>query len=1155
MTKKVLALLLSVLMLIGMFPMSAAAATDATTRVKGLKPDGGLDAVSVSATVEGTAHTVTLSGHVKTTRKEGNGDAACWAGVGILPPAGYEKNTKVSYALSDGGASASFVLNNTDGTLDDIQDSQKGFYIWIDVDNQTSGDVDLSLKWEADEQSAATETFNFVWTALTYCLCTLECKCENSTCECTKCECADCKGKEEEDEISYVAITPADRVVKLANALGVVGVQTSSLSFDAASSVNTVAITARAKPSISAEEKAQNLPWFGVGIIAPEGMTKLETYTGNAKAADGQVTYNKYTADDPSLALDWMQAEGKYGYGLWLDATDEEETDGFVKTLKWTNDDGSQTVYEIVKFTWTATAEQTTIALDEVGFAADAAAAESGIKAAVAKVNKNFTLPANDVAPNTMWATFSLDGTPDGDLKITFKNGSNEYVETIEAAKVSKNSTGGVAYVSFDDQAKTNFPSGSIGGEYTISATINGRAAAATKTLKIYEVIKNYNDEGATPNATELSTGETAPTKPAETPTREGYTFKGWGDGEKSNNDYTITFTAEWEEDNEDGCQCPGCVEGDEECTCDGNCSDGECECPNCNPEEPMPDHEHNWGSVVWAADWTETEDGGWTITATQSCTVTDEEHTENLTVNVEVVTVNPDCTTPGTITYSATATLMDGTTETYSSDKVVNLDATGHTWGEEIEWDWSDVENGNATATRTCEVCSATESKTDNAVASEVTDPTCTEAGYTTYTATVTFDGDEEPTIGETVAEGAPATGHEFEKNEDGTKLVCKNGCGTELDFEASEDGDTETAVLVDSGIQDITDDLAATSFNTAEAIEAELQTKVDAQSGYSSENIAIYDVQLLINNETTTGWEVADADAVKEYGTVTAFLPYPEAIDDYTKYDFVVLHMISHGDNAGYVEVVTDVSADSTGLTIKLTSLSPVAVSWKEKAAEQPKPPVSGGDDDEEEPGTEKPAYNNCPKDSTCPIAQFKDTATTGWYHDAVHFVLDNGLMSGNGDGTFTPDSTLTRAMLVQILYNLEGKPADVGPVSFSDVDATVWYADAVRWAASHGIVAGNGDGTFSPEAAITREQVAVIFRNYAKNYLGKNVGIAERTDISKYTDAGKASRWAVDALKWAVGTGLISGTTSTTLEPAATATRAQAASILMKYCENLA
>ena len=197
-----------------------------------------------------------------------------------------------------------------------------------------------------------------------------------------------------------------------------------------------------------------------------------------------------------------------------------------------------------------------------------------------------------------------------------------------------------------------------------------------------------------------------------------------------------------------------------------------------------------------------------------------------------------------------------------------------------------------------------------------------------------------------------------------------------------------------------------------------------------------------------------------------------------------------------------------------------------------------------------TPEPETPACPQDSTCPIAKFTDTSVTGWYHDALHYALEHGLMSGTGSTTFEPDSTLSRAMLVQILYNLEGKPTINGSTIFDDVSANAWYADAVAWAAANGVVAGNDDGTFAPENAITREQVAVILRNYAR-YVGRlNVHIIG--DISGFTDAGKLSDWAISAMQWAVGSGLISGKGNGVLDPLGNSTRAEAAVVLMKFCK---
>lgn len=193
---------------------------------------------------------------------------------------------------------------------------------------------------------------------------------------------------------------------------------------------------------------------------------------------------------------------------------------------------------------------------------------------------------------------------------------------------------------------------------------------------------------------------------------------------------------------------------------------------------------------------------------------------------------------------------------------------------------------------------------------------------------------------------------------------------------------------------------------------------------------------------------------------------------------------------------------------------------------------------------------AYDGCPRDKTCPMAAFPDLVTTAWYHDGVHYCLDEGLMEGHDDGTFGPNGTLTRAQLVQILWNLEGRPSAASNSVFTDVTETAWYCDAVTWANENGIVTGFGDGTFGPGKAITREQLAAILYRYAQ-YRKYDVSVGEDTNILSYTDAFDISEYAVPAFQWACGAGIIEGVTDSTLVPGGTATRAQAATMLMRFC----
>lgn len=177
------------------------------------------------------------------------------------------------------------------------------------------------------------------------------------------------------------------------------------------------------------------------------------------------------------------------------------------------------------------------------------------------------------------------------------------------------------------------------------------------------------------------------------------------------------------------------------------------------------------------------------------------------------------------------------------------------------------------------------------------------------------------------------------------------------------------------------------------------------------------------------------------------------------------------------------------------------------------------------------------------------FTDLAADAWYTDAVAYVYRHDLMAGYGENLFGPDDHLSRAQLCQILYNKEGRPAVTGSSAFTDVADGAWYADAVTWAAENGIVGGYGGGLFGPEDNITREQLAAILYRYAQT---KGYDTASGADLSAYGDASDVSSWAIPAMQWACGTGVIMGVTESTLLPQGSATRAQVATMLMRFCE---
>ena len=191
-----------------------------------------------------------------------------------------------------------------------------------------------------------------------------------------------------------------------------------------------------------------------------------------------------------------------------------------------------------------------------------------------------------------------------------------------------------------------------------------------------------------------------------------------------------------------------------------------------------------------------------------------------------------------------------------------------------------------------------------------------------------------------------------------------------------------------------------------------------------------------------------------------------------------------------------------------------------------------------------------NKMPTYSMDMAYSFDDVDSSAWYADAVSYVAENGIMNGAGNGTFAPDTVMSRAMLVQVLYNLEGKP-EAADCTFTAVAADAWYADAVAWAADAGIVTGVSDTTFAPDQMMTREQIATILYRYAAY---KNYDVTASNDLSSYTDAGQIGSYAVEAMQWANGAGLITGSTATTLNPLGSATRAEVATILMRFLESV-
>lgn len=181
-----------------------------------------------------------------------------------------------------------------------------------------------------------------------------------------------------------------------------------------------------------------------------------------------------------------------------------------------------------------------------------------------------------------------------------------------------------------------------------------------------------------------------------------------------------------------------------------------------------------------------------------------------------------------------------------------------------------------------------------------------------------------------------------------------------------------------------------------------------------------------------------------------------------------------------------------------------------------------------------------------------KFNDVSANDWFASAVDYVTGKGMMNGTADNTFSPKANTTRGMVVTVLYRLENQPS-TSAASFTDVASGAYYANAVAWANANGIVSGYGSGKFGPNDQVTREQLAAILYRYAQ-YKKYDVSVGEDTNILSYDDAQSISSYAIPAIQWACGAGVVTGKSGSKLDPKGNATRAEVAAMLMRFCENV-
>lgn len=260
-------------------------------------------------------------------------------------------------------------------------------------------------------------------------------------------------------------------------------------------------------------------------------------------------------------------------------------------------------------------------------------------------------------------------------------------------------------------------------------------------------------------------------------------------------------------------------------------------------------------------------------------------------------------------------------------------------------------------------------------------------------------------------------------------------------------------------------------------------------------------------------------------KYGKVTAYPGWAEAGDTVK---------LTVKPNSGYE--LSELSVTSSGKSVKLT-----AVGENQFTFTMPSGTVS----------VEATFTASNTPAPVIPSTGFVDVSASAWYYNAVNYVVDEGIMSGTGANTFEPNTTLTRAMVAQMLYAMSGKP-NQGSNTFGDVDSSAWYADAVAWVSYKGVMTGYGEGRFAPNTPVTREQMALILYNYAKL---QGYDTDASSSLSSFADGDSVSSWAQQAMSWAVAQGLFSGRDGNMLTPAGTATRAEIAQIFMQFCKNVA
>ncbi len=554
---------------------------------------------------------------------------------------------------------------------------------------------------------------------------------------------------------------------------------------------------------------------------------------------------------------------------------------------------------------------------------------------------------------------------------------------------------------------------------------------------------------------------------------------------------------------------------------------------------------EHNY-TVEVTKEASCTESGLKTYTCSK-CGDTYTEMVEKLAHNYEAVVTEPTCTAAGYTTHTCSVCKHSYV------DTIVA--ATGHSYTSEITKAATCTETG--VETFTCSKCNDSYTRAIEKLAhdykSEVTAPTCTAMGYTTHTCSVCGDSYIDSIV--------KAKGHEYE-----SKLVaptCDKMGYTE--FTCKNCGESYRAAYIPAKEHNYKAEVTTEPTCTAEGVKT--FTCADCGKSYTEPVAKLaHDYKTEVTAPTCLGYGYT-TNTCKHCGYA-----YISAIANPT----------------GHTEVV-DAAVEATCTETGLTEGKHCSVCEEVLVAQEVVP--AKGHTEVEDKAVEAtctetgltagkhcsvcnevlvkqetvPAKGHTFENGVCTVCgaadpdyvpewvnPFKDVKENDWFYDGVKFASRNGLFNGTSADTFSPDDAMTRAMLVTVLWRLDGKTEATKASSFVDVAANEYYAEAVAWAAENGIVNGVDSKHFAPEEEVTREQIAAILFRYAAK---KGVDTAKRAELNAFPDANKVSSYAKEAMAWANAEGLINGTkegAQTLLAPTGTATRAQVALILMRYAE---